>query len=85
MIDLSTFFKNHFDSPFISDTKLFKFAQIHLGRLTQNNPGNIYDTIISETNLVYNDYFNSLSTKASKTAIKEGKTVGKNQAVTAFK
>lgn len=85
MIDLSTFFKNHFDSPLISDTKLMKFAQIHLGRLTQNNPGNIYDMIIAETNLVYNDYFNSLTTKATKTAIKEGKTVGKNQAVTAFK
>lgn len=85
MIDLSTFFKNHFDSRLISDSKLLKFVQIHLGRLTQNNPGNIYDTIIAETNLVYNDYLNSLTTKASKTAIKEGKTVGKNQAVTAFK
>ena len=85
MIDLSTFFKNHFDSPFISDLKLLKFAQIHLKRLSVNNPGNIYDTIISEMTLAYNDYYSTLTAKDTKTAFKEGKTVGKNQAVTAFK
>ena len=57
MIDLSIFFKNHFDSPFISDSKLLKFAQIHLKRLSVNNPGNIYDTIITEMTQVYNDYY----------------------------
>ena len=57
MIDLSIFFKNHFDSPFISDSKFLKFAQIHLKRLSVNNPGNIYDTIITEMTQVYNDYY----------------------------
>ena len=85
MIDLLTFFKNHFDSPLISDSNLLKFAQIHLGRLTQNNPGNIYDSIIAEMTLAYNDYFSIITAKATKTAVKEGKTVGKNHAVTAFK
>jgi len=85
MIDLSTFFKNHFDSPLISDTKLLKFADIHLQRLITNNPGNMYDSIIAETTIVYNDYFRAHTAKDTKSAIKEGKTVGKNKAVTAFK
>jgi hypothetical protein len=47
MINLETFFKNHFDTKEISDNNLKLFAEDHLQRITANNPGGIYSSGIT--------------------------------------
>lgn len=51
MINLQIFFKNHFDTQFISDDNMRKFADNHLQRLVVNNPGGIYTPIITDTGI----------------------------------
>ena len=85
MINLKVFFKSHFDTTFISDENLRKFADIHLQRLTTNNPGGIYTAIITETGIVYMAYFGAIGDEAVRTAVKEGTTVELNIAVENFK
>ena len=85
MINLNVFFKNHFDTTFISDENLRKFADINLQRLTTNNPGGIYTGLITDTGIVYLAYFGAIGDEAVRTAVKEGTTVELNIAVENFK
>ena len=85
MIDLSVFFKNHFDTKEISDDNLRKFADINLQRMTTNNPGGIYTAIITDTGIVYMAYFGAIGDEAVRTAVKEGTTVELNIAIENFK
>jgi len=85
MINLEVFFKNHFDTTFISDDNLRKFADIHLQRLTTNNPGGIYTALITDTGTVYTAYFGAIGDEAVRTAVKEGMTVELNTAIENFK
>ena len=84
MIDIKVFFKSHFDTEFISDDNLRKFADIHLQRLTANNPGGIYTAIITDTGIVYLAFFGAIGNEAVKTAVKEGLTVELNIEINKF-
>lgn len=84
MIDIKVFFKSHFDTQFISDDNLRKFADIHLRRLTANNPGGIYTSIITDTGVVYLAFFGAIGDEAVKTAVKEGLTVELNIEINKF-
>lgn len=75
MINLNVFFKSHFDTQFISDDNLRKFADIHLQRLTANNPGAIYTPLITALGTAYTNYFGAIGDEAVKIAVREGSTI----------
>jgi len=85
MINIETFFRNHLDTPKISDFNMRKFAEINLQRMMANNPGGIYTQLVTDTTTAYNDYYGAISDDDTKTAIKDGATVGMNDAMGAFK
>lgn len=85
MINLNAIFKNHFDTREISDDNMRKFSETNLDRMISNNPGGIYDTLITNTTTVYNDYFGAITDEDVKAAIKEGSTIAMNNAMEEFK
>ena len=84
MLNLEIMFKNHFDTDKISDNNLRKFAEDQIQRMISNNPGGIYNQLITNTTAAYNGYFGSITNEDTKTAIKEGATIGMNTAMKAF-
>lgn len=85
MMNLKTFFKNHFDTKEISDDNMRKFAEIHLQRLSANNGGGEFTTMISDLTTAYNSYFGSMVDEDTKFAVQQGLTKTMNNAVEAFK
>lgn len=85
MINFKTFFINHLDTKAVSDNTLKELTQKHLTSMSENNPGGIYDTLITDTTQAYTNYFGAMTDEATKIAIKEGKTVTMNIKLTAFK
>lgn len=85
MINLKVFFKNHFDTKEISDDKMKKFTEDHLQRLAANNPGGIYDTLITETTSAYTNYFGLMSDEDLAHANQQAKTIVMNNIVEEFK
>ena len=71
MINLETFFYNHFNTERISDDKMDLFAQDHIARLKANYPENIYDPVITNTETAYNGYFSSKTSESISAAQKE--------------
>lgn len=84
MIDLGKFFKNVFNTSEISDDALKNFSQVHLQRLTANNPDNRYELLIDNTRGAYNDFNSSINTWSSADAQKQGTTIAMNMAKSAF-
>lgn len=80
MIKLVKLTNDLFDDPALSDVKLKPFAEDHLVRLGNNNPGGIYSTLISAATTAYTDYFGSLTSQATKEAISEGLTIATTNA-----
>lgn len=85
MRNLITYFKNIFDTKEISDENLRKFAEIHLSRLIVNNPGAIYNTLITELTAAYNAYFGAINDEDIKISVKEGSTIAMNNIFQQFK
>lgn len=84
MIDLTIFFKIIFDTIRISYGKLRNFSEDHVNRLAANNPGGIYNAILTDISSAYTNYFGALSDEATKKAVKEGATVIMNLAFDNF-
>lgn len=80
MIKLVKLTNDLFEDKNLSDVKLKPFAEDHLVRLGNNNPGGIYATLISATTAAYTDYFGSLTSQATKEAISEGLTIATTNA-----
>src|SRR3989304_7573515 len=85
MPNLKVFFRNFFDTPKISDNNIRKFAEDQLQRMISNNPTGIYNQLITYTTFAYNGYFGAISNEDVRTAIKEGSTIGMNNALKAFR
>jgi len=85
MPNLKVFFRNFFDTPKISDNNIRKFAEDQLQRMISNNPTGIYNQLITDTTFAYNGYFGAISNEDVRTAIKEGSTIGMNNALKAFR
>ena len=85
MINLTTFFKNHFDTKEISDDNMKKFTEVHLQRLVANNTGGEFTTMVTDTTTAYTDYYGSMTDEDTKFAIQQGLTITMNNAVEAFK
>lgn len=84
MLKITRFAENHFDSKNISDAKLKEFAEFNIQGMSNNNPGGIYDTLVTDTTTFYTGYFGAMTDEQTKTSLKEGKTVTMNLKLDAF-
>ena len=74
--------KDLFEDKELSDTNLRGFCDDHLVRLAKplNNPGGIYNTLITNTTSKYNAFYGKIGTETSYKADAESTTAVKNQA-----
>ena len=85
MQNLKAFFKNHFNTPQISDDNLKKFTEDHLQRLVSNNTGGQFDALITDTTTAYTTYYGAISDEGARFALQQALTKAMNNAVEAFK
>jgi len=80
MINPLRYAHNLFDDRDFYDNDLQAFAEDHLIRLTNNNPGGVYALLITETSNKHQAYFGNLVSEITKTAVREGLTQSMKQA-----
>jgi hypothetical protein len=85
MMNMETFFKNHFNTKEISDENLRKFAEIHLQRMSAKKGGGAFTAMITDTTTAYTNYFGSINDEDTKFAVQQGLTITMNNAVENFK
>jgi hypothetical protein len=85
MINMETFFKNHFNTSRIGDDNLRKFAEIHLQRMAAKNGGGEFTAMITDTTTAYTNYFGSITDEDTKFAVQQGLTIAVNNAMENFK
>lgn len=78
MIELAKYFRILFMSVRISRERLKDFTESHILRLTANNPGGIFTTILTAVTAAYNNYYGDLSSESVNLAVQEGKTIAMN-------
>lgn len=74
MIELIKYFRILFMSPRISRDRLKSFCEDHIIRLTNNNPGGIFTTILTAVTAAYNAFYGDLSSMDVNRAVQEAKT-----------
>jgi hypothetical protein len=84
MIELAKYFRIMFLSVRISRERLKDFTESHIARLTANNPGGIFTTILTNITNDYNSYFGDLSSESVNLAVQEGKTIAMQASRTAL-
>ena len=84
MIELAKYFRIMFMSVRISRERLKDFTESHIARLTANNPGGIFTTILMNIMAAYNNYFGDLSSESVNLAVQEGKTIAMESSKTAL-
>ena len=85
MINLKTFFKIHFDTRYISDDNLKKFTQVHIFRLTANNTGGKYTSMLAVTQAAYTTYFGAISKEDIEFSDQQSKTQAVDAIIETFK
>lgn len=80
MLELTRLVDDRFSTKKLSFADLRSFAEDHLDRLTQRNPGGVYNQLITDTQAVYNQYNTTMLQLATKAAQVEGLTVTVDQA-----
>ena len=85
MLNFKSFFKNHLDTPQISDDNLKKFTEDHLQRLVSNNTGGQFDTLVTDTTTAYTTYYGAISDEGARFALQQALTKAMNNTVEAFK
>lgn len=83
MILLTRLVNDIFADRELTDSNLRAFAEDHLIRLANNNPGSVYTPLITATTTLYTAYYGSMTSEATKEAISEGLTIAMNAAATA--
>lgn len=73
--DIKVFFKNHFINSRIGDNRFLEFVDHNIACMTQNNPGGIYSTLLSETISIRGSLRDAVNGKAVKDAFKQGATL----------
>ncbi|MFN8322851.1 MAG: hypothetical protein U0T74_09355 [Chitinophagales bacterium] len=71
---------NLFNEKSLSDANLRSFCEDHLIRLSNNNPGAIYSTLISETTNKYTAYYGKMTSQAVQLSIQESMTASMKDA-----
>ena len=85
MMNMETFFKNHFNTSKISDNNIRKYAEIHLQRMSAKNAGGQFTQMIADTTTAYTNYFGSINDEDTRFAIQQGLTIAVENAVENFK
>ncbi len=85
MINLKTFFKNHFDNAEISDDHLRKFAEDHLARLKANNDDGSYTQMIAQTTQAFNNFSAAISKEDTQYTQQQGSTIEVDTIIADFK
>lgn len=85
MINLFTIFENIFRSDRVSDDNLKKFSQDHIQRLTANNGGGLFTTLLAEIVAAYTGYFGNITEKDLAFAIQQSLTLTTNNLIQTFK
>ena len=85
MQNLTTFFRNHFDTKEISDDKLKKFTEDHIQKMISNNTTAEYDTLITDTSTAYTTFYGAISDEGARYALQQALTAQMNNTVEAFK
>lgn len=76
---------NPFANPQISEDDFLKISLTHLERLDANNQNGDYTTMINATKPLYDAYKKASSAEAFEEALREGKTISVDQAITGMK
>lgn len=84
MIDLKTFFKNHFDTNRISDDNLNKFGKDHVQRITANNPDGIYTAMINATTPLVTAFGSAIIAEGIKGGVQKGSTFDVDKIIDKF-
>lgn len=79
MIELAKYFRILFLSVRISRVRLKEFTEDHIIRLTNNNPGGIFTTILTAVTNAYTNYYGDMSSEEINLAVQEGKTIAMNE------
>ncbi|MCX6270419.1 MAG: hypothetical protein NTU44_04210 [Bacteroidetes bacterium] len=85
MINLSTLFENHFDSPKISDDKLKVFSEDHIQRIIVNNESGLFSTIENDTVKAHTAYFGDIVSESANQAIQKSRTASVDNIIATFK
>jgi hypothetical protein len=79
-----SFFSDLFNASTITDSRLQVFCRFVLATLNTANTAGILDSIISQLNTAYLEYFDDSKNKTVNKAIKESSTLGLNAVVRKF-
>lgn len=85
MINIVRLIKDIYDDRELIDSRLRTFADDHLIRLANNNPGSIYDPMIAATTAAYTAYYGSISNELVIEAVTQGLTITTNNAAMAVR
>lgn len=84
MLDLRTFFKNHFNTREVSDDNLRKFVEDHLNRMIANNGSSIYAQNIQDTQILYNKFNTFIKNEDQTFTAQQGKTMQTDKILSDF-
>jgi hypothetical protein len=87
-MDLKKMFNNHFATDkmdYISDEELKDFSQDGIGRITANNGGGLFTTMLADTVAAHTTYFGAITDKDIKFAVQQSLTMSKDNIVRTFK
>lgn len=74
-MELLRYFENPFYIPRLKFNTFTTAVEIHIARLSTNNPGGIYDAIIAETKLLFAAFKETRSLRDSEFAEQQGSTI----------
>lgn len=87
-MDFKKLFANHFASTqgkYISDEELKDFSQDGMARITANNGGGMFTTLLNDTLTAHTTYFGAITDKDIKFAVQQSLTLSKDNIVHTFK
>lgn len=84
-MQLQKLFANFFADPAINRQRFRLFVEDFLKRLAAQNTRNLYDTMLSETEQAYTDYFGRLADNDTAVAIRQNRTKSMNNVMMRFK
>ena len=78
-------FANFFNDKEISDEEMKDFSQDGIARITANNGGGLFTTILNDTVNAHTTYFGAITDKDIKFAVQQSLTMSKDNIVRTFK
>ena len=84
MLDLRTFFKNHFNTKEVSDDNLRKFTEDHINRMIANNQSGLYTQYIQDTQVLYDKFNTFIKTEDQTFTAQQGRTIQTDKILSNF-